>query len=342
MCLGFRVSGFEGFQGFRIFFFFKFLGFLGFFLGGGLFGFSFVFFCFFGGLHLSVCSGFFCFFLSFFCFLWVFFCLFFFFSDFFVVFVFWEGGGGRERGERGVRFFLWVFGVWEVLGFFKLFFFFVFFGLFWEKIRRGRRGGLGGGGVGGWGLGFRGQVFGTKTEKGRQKRKKKKKRKKWAKVGLSKVRLTWPKWVTADRKRSAFLKHKRPTQMEDFPFQHVLCDWMRKRLEARHVCANRKDNAGLTTRSTQFAREAAHNKSKSQTHWRSGTLAILSNRTLRQFFIKLALHELFVPQWSAKNGDALLVNGKIVVSAPNTTWLTICIKKRLSQSGAVSLGLFHT
>ena len=46
-------------------------------------------------------------------------------------------------------------------------------------------------------------------------------------------------------------------------------------------------------------------------------------------FIKLALHEVYVPQWSAENGDALLVSGKIVVSAPYTTWLTICIKEKV-------------
>ena len=55
--------------------------------------------------------------------------------------------------------------------------------------------------------------------------------------------------------------------------------------------------------------------------------------------IKLALHEVHVPQWSAENGDALLVRGKTVVSAPNTTWLTICIKVKVL---AISPDLFHT
>ena len=53
------------------------------------------------------------------------------------------------------------------------------------------------------------------------------------------------------------------------------------------------------------------------------------NSMFFNFFIKLALHEVGVLQWSAENGDALLEGGKTVVSAICTTRLTICIEEKV-------------
>ena len=57
--------------------------------------------------------------------------------------------------------------------------------------------------------------------------------------------------------------------------------------------------------------------------------SVQKNSMFVNLLIKLALHEVFVPQWSAENGDALLVSGKIVVTAPYTTWLTMCIEEKV-------------
>ena len=57
--------------------------------------------------------------------------------------------------------------------------------------------------------------------------------------------------------------------------------------------------------------------------------SVQKNSMFVNLCIKLALHEVHVPQWSAKNGDALLVRGKTVVSVPNTTWLAIHIKEEV-------------
>ena len=100
-----------------------------------------------------------------------------------------------------------------------------------------------------------------------------------------------PNWPSARLTINAlrFSSTNRPTQMEDLLFPTCVVGLTRKRawkhslIPASCICANRKDNARLTTRSTQFAREEAHNKSKSQAHWRSRTLEILSRRTL--FFL---------------------------------------------------------
>ena len=57
--------------------------------------------------------------------------------------------------------------------------------------------------------------------------------------------------------------------------------------------------------------------------------SVQKNSMFFNFFIKLALHEVCVPQWSAENGDALLERGKTVVSATYTTRLTICIEEKV-------------
>ena len=57
--------------------------------------------------------------------------------------------------------------------------------------------------------------------------------------------------------------------------------------------------------------------------------SVQKNSMFFNFFIKLTLHEVCVPQWSAENGDALLLRGKIVVFAPHTTGLAICIKEKV-------------
>ena len=147
-----------------------------------------------------------------------------------------------------------------------------------------------------------------------------------------------PNWPSARLTANAlrFSNTNRPAKMEDLPFSpHLLCDWnVQEGLEALpdpNVVHLRESERQLRTDNPEHVICPG---SGAQQEQEPSTLeigdmgdSVQKNSMFVNLFIKLALHEVHVPQWSAENGDALLVRGKTVVSAPNATWLTICIKE---------------
>ena len=118
-------------------------------------------------------------------------------------------------------------------------------------------------------------------------------------------------------------------------FPHVLCDWnAQERLETlpdpsiMHLRESEGQHM-IDTRARNLLGKRRTTRAKKPSTLEIGDFrdSVQKNSIFFNFLLKLATKS--VPQWSAENGDALLVRGKIVVSAPHTSWFTKGIEEKM-------------